>query len=77
MDLPWVMGGNFNEILSLNDKLGGTERLSGGIFDFQACLNGCDLQDLRWRGYRFTWCNNQEDEGRIDKRLDRYYANSL
>lgn len=77
MDLPWVMSGNFNKILSLDDKLGGSKRRNGGIIDFQACLDGCELQDLWWRSYHSTWCNNQEGEKGIEERLDRYCANYL
>lgn len=73
--MSWVVGGDFNEVLLFDDKVGGSERRSGGILDFQACLDGCDLQDLRWREYRFTWSNNQVGTRRIEERLDRYCAN--
>lgn len=76
MNMPWIVGGDFNKVLSLDDKLGGSGRRCGGMLDFQACLDGCDLQDLRWRGYQFTWCNNQMGDGRIEERLDRFCANS-
>lgn len=46
MDIPWIMRGDFNEILSLDDKLDGSERRSRGMLEFLACLDGCDLQDL-------------------------------
>lgn len=44
--------------------------------EFQACLNICDLQDIRWPGYKFTWCNRQSGVDRIEERLDRFYANN-
>lgn len=42
---------------------------------FQACLDGCELQDLYWRGYRFTWSKKQVGAGRVEERLDKFCTN--
>lgn len=74
-DMPWLDGGDFNEILSVEDKRGGAPQSCGALIAFQACLDGCDLTDLKWRGNRFTWSNRQTSTARIEERLDRFRVN--
>lgn len=50
-------GGDFNEILSPQDKLGGIGRHTTAMSQFRSCLDICGLQDLQWQGYLFTCCN--------------------
>ncbi|KAF4360183.1 hypothetical protein F8388_000052 [Cannabis sativa] len=45
-DLPWVCGGDFNEILSINEKKGGSDRSMVAMTEFQNALDGCSLADL-------------------------------
>lgn len=75
-DLPWVVGEDFNEILVPEDKIGGRKRQVGAMMEFRSCLDVCDLHDMRWKGYRFTWCNQQSGDSQIEERLDRFCANS-
>lgn len=41
--MPWLVGGNFNEILFNEDKIGGANRRSGAMIEFQGRLDGCEL----------------------------------
>jgi hypothetical protein len=43
---------------------------------FRNTISQCDLQDLGYKGNRFTWTNRQEGEQLIQSRLDRFFANS-
>lgn len=45
------------------------------MVDFQACLQGADLQEVRAIGPAFTWTNNQVGEYRISSNIDRSFAN--
>lgn len=55
---PWVCGGDFNLMAIL------TEKKEGNVFNeneakmFREALRWCDLMDLRYIGYDFTWSNN-------------------
>ena len=50
-DSPWVCIGDFNEVLSVNEKEGGVDRLSRQIEKFRCCLESTGLRDLVYMGY--------------------------
>lgn len=41
--MTWLIRGDFNEILSVEDKRGGVGRRASAMIAFQACLDGCEL----------------------------------
>lgn len=41
--LTWLCFGDFNEILSLNEKSGGLDRNAGAITEFRAVVRDCKL----------------------------------
>ena len=73
--LPWVIFGDFNEILHLDEKLGGKERDSNQMDAFRETLNACGLYDLGFVGQRYTWCNGRFGDQCTLIRLDRIVAN--
>ena len=74
--LPWVRLGDFNEILSSNEKNGGNLRPMGAMMGFQQTLLHCGLVDLGFNGYRFTWRNSRVGSTFVEERLDRVVATS-
>lgn len=52
--LPWVVFGDFNEIIHQEEKLGWLERDADQMRIFRECLNLCGLIDLGFMGQRFT-----------------------
>jgi hypothetical protein len=66
-DLPWLCMGDFNELLSMEEKQGGSIRSSRQMQDFRDAIDECG----------FTWCNNKLELGTIWERLDRGLANIL
>ena len=74
-NLPWVVLGDFNEILYSNEKLGGAMREAKKIVDFRDCLNRCGLVDLGFIRQKYTWCNGRYGGERTKLRLDRAVAN--
>ena len=72
--LPWLCLGDFNEILSMHEKAGGLVRPQQQMDGFRNIVNFCDFSDLGYCGNDFTWCNMQDDENRIQLRLDRALA---
>ncbi|XP_073308305.1 uncharacterized protein [Primulina huaijiensis] len=73
--LPWLVGGDFNEICYDSDKLGGNPRPLNQSGAFRDTLATCSLQDLHARGEFFTWVNRRFLDNLIFERLDRYVAN--
>ncbi|KAL7158395.1 hypothetical protein ABFS83_02G140200 [Erythranthe nasuta] len=74
-ELPWIIGGDFNEVLCNSEKLGGNTRSPHFIEDFRSTLIDCGLSVIDFEGYPFTWSNKQEDPFTIRSRLDRVCAN--
>ena len=72
--LPWICFGDFNKILSIEEKSGGLLRPQSQMEKFRNAVNYCGFKDLGYVGPDFTWCNMQEGAGRMYLRLDRAYA---
>ncbi|XP_024195708.1 uncharacterized protein LOC112198837 [Rosa chinensis] len=53
--LPWLVAGDFNEIMSNNDKSGGPPRAVTPMATFRRTLADCDLLDMGFVGSHFTW----------------------
>ncbi|KAL5774547.1 hypothetical protein ACOSP7_012104 [Xanthoceras sorbifolium] len=68
--LPWIIGGDFNEILKDDGKVSGRCRRFRAMADFRDAVNGCGLLDLGFKGSQFTWSNRQDGENFIHERLD-------
>ncbi|XP_060170365.1 uncharacterized protein LOC132601283 [Lycium barbarum] len=77
MNLPWMVGGDFNVILSDEEKLGGLLVTLVECEDFAYCVNSCDLFDMGFKGSPYTWWNGRAAEDCIFKRLDRIVVNFL
>jgi hypothetical protein len=69
-NLPWIVIGDFNEILFSHEKEGGNPRPPSFMQAFQDALIDCELEDLGFSGDNFTW-----KRGRIRERLDMAVAN--
>ncbi|XP_059629545.1 uncharacterized protein LOC132272405 [Cornus florida] len=69
--------GDFNTIVSINEKNGGSNRLTPAITEFRDCLLEAELVDLRYKGIFFTWNNQSFGEACSAKKLDRVLANSF
>ncbi|XP_051204973.1 uncharacterized protein [Lolium perenne] len=68
-NMPWVVIGDFNEILFSTEKEGGNSRPDHFMQAFRDALSDCNLHDLGFLGDPFTW-----HRGRIRERLDRAVA---
>nr|XP_023878277.1 uncharacterized protein LOC111990725 [Quercus suber] len=74
-NLPWIMLGDFNEMLNNSEKFGGLPINIGRALKFKACLDACGMIDLGFSGPKFTWSNRREVNGLIQERLDKCFAN--
>ena len=71
---PWLCFGDFNEMVSVEEKFGGVQRSQRQMGDFRNAIHQCGFKDLGFIGPEFTWCNMQEGENRMYLRLDRAFA---
>lgn len=53
-DSPWLVGGDFNEILCESEKSGSISRDRGSIGKLKEALDDCNLKDIDFKGSTFT-----------------------
>ncbi|XP_022040145.1 uncharacterized protein LOC110942657 [Helianthus annuus] len=73
---PWVMLGDFNSALYLEDKSMGCSSTSASMRDFQACVNDIEMLDLNQSGLHFTWSQKPKKGIGLMKKIDRVMGNS-
>ena len=71
-----MCGGDFNELLAISEKVGGSDRFFIGMFQFREAVDDCDLVDLGFSGSCFTWNNRRDGVDSIQERLDRFLADT-
>ncbi|XP_074291548.1 uncharacterized protein LOC141618348 [Silene latifolia] len=69
----WLVGGDFNNVLQPNERLGGAPVSLADIKPFQDCLHQCDLQDLKAIGSYYTWNNKQQGKPSARKHSFKYF----
>lgn len=69
---PWCLGGDFNEIEIISERIGCSRR-DRGTKDFNDMIEQLELIDMPMLGRKFTWCNSQ-DRAKWS-RLDRFLLN--
>jgi len=73
---PWLVVGDFNEILSPSEKVGGVEVDLRRCIRFGRWVQDCGLIDLGSYGHKFTWRGAQRQGfGRVYERLDIGFGN--
>ncbi|XP_026410737.1 uncharacterized protein LOC113305963 [Papaver somniferum] len=75
MDLPWMLIGDFNTVLSVDEKMGGGSLLRVAMQDFHEMMSFCSLAQAPSSGLQDTWCNNRAGVKRIICTLDRALCN--
>ncbi|XP_057418992.1 uncharacterized protein LOC130713221 [Lotus japonicus] len=74
--VPWCCFGDFNDILSPDDKLGGDPPDQSILQERSLIRSQCGLQEVNFSGNRFTWSNKREHlAGTIEERLDYVLVN--
>ncbi|CAL5206850.1 unnamed protein product [Lathyrus oleraceus] len=78
MDTGWIVGGNFNDILHLNEKRGGLPTSLHRCTLFQNRINNCKLIDMGNFGFPFTLRGLLTHGGIcIYEKLDRVLCNDM
>ncbi|XP_061352059.1 uncharacterized protein LOC133297028 [Gastrolobium bilobum] len=66
----WMVLGDFNDMHLPNEKYGGGEFCWNSVNAFKQCLESCYINDLGFKGPKFTWKRNN-----LQERLDRVSVN--
>ncbi|XP_027067676.1 uncharacterized protein [Coffea arabica] len=67
----WIIIGEFNDIVSNEEKWGGRNRDDRSFQDFRNLVDDNQLLDIGFEGKPWTWCNNWYGDGEVKERLDR------
>uniref|UniRef100_A0A803PQY4 Reverse transcriptase domain-containing protein n=1 Tax=Cannabis sativa TaxID=3483 RepID=A0A803PQY4_CANSA len=70
---PWVVLGDFNDIVEKGERIG--KRAHFTPTAFRECTIKCQLEDVKYGGSYFTWNNRQQGDDRIYSKIDRVMAN--
>ena len=70
--LPWIMAGDFNAVISLEEKRGGVARLDQSSNLLRDMIGALFLIDVKPTNGVFTWNNRRCGSEAISKWLDRF-----
>jgi hypothetical protein len=73
-NLPWLVMGDFNEVLWPEEHISATPRAVGQMEAFRDVLNVCNLRDLGFSGVPYTFDNKRKGNANVKVRLDRAVA---
>ncbi|XP_070020234.1 uncharacterized protein [Nicotiana sylvestris] len=69
---PWLLMGDFNSILGVDDRMHGSEVQDNETKDFKEVIEDCSLAELPTVGKTYTWTN-----GHVYSRIDRAIVNDI
>ncbi|GJR27110.1 RNA-directed DNA polymerase, eukaryota, reverse transcriptase zinc-binding domain protein [Tanacetum coccineum] len=76
-DKPWVLMGDWNVSLHLEEHSEGGSCKTSDMIDFQECLEKIEVEDLNCSGIHFTWVHSRQDPSSgILKKIDRVLGNT-
>ncbi|XP_074298560.1 uncharacterized protein LOC141629460 [Silene latifolia] len=71
---PWVVMGDFNNVLAMNERVGSVVTASE-MKGFQDCVDECGIMDLPLEYAFFTWTNKQKPGSMVFSRINIAMAN--
>lgn len=66
--------GDFNDIVTQEDKQGGILRMESSFKPFRDFIREMEMGEMNFSGRRWTWANNRVGEGFIEERLDMFFG---
>lgn len=71
---PWMLIGDFNNVIKVEDRIGGNMVTEKEYIDLVSMLSNTGLYEMESNGNYFTWSNKQGDNV-IYSRIDRVLGN--
>ncbi|KAF8113566.1 hypothetical protein N665_0048s0027 [Sinapis alba] len=72
---PWFMIGDFNEITSHEEKVGGRRRTDSSFLPFKHMLSDCGMLEFPFTGNMLSWVGKRSGNSTVRCRLDRAVGN--
>ncbi|GJV34113.1 aspartic peptidase [Tanacetum coccineum] len=72
---PWVMLGDFNIALNMEDSYSGSSSMDSAMCDFKDCVRNIEVIDINSFGLHYTWNQKPKGRGGVLKKLDRILGN--
>lgn len=72
---PWIIDGDFNTFLRLDEHRGRTSPTLRSLVDFNECVHNCRLQEVLTMVSPFTWARGS-GSNQVLRRLDRMLCSS-
>lgn len=73
----WVILGDFNAVLRVNENSNGFNIQGAGIKDFRDCVDKLEVEDINMTGLFYTWIQKMRNpELGVLKKLDRIMGNA-
>ncbi|XP_058722962.1 uncharacterized protein LOC131594771 [Vicia villosa] len=76
MDKPWIVMGDYNNVLTCQDRIGGNPVTLNEYKDLAEMMQRSGLYEAASRGCHYTW-SNKHLTGAIYSRIDRLIGNAL
>jgi len=75
MTEAWLVIGDFNAVLYMQDRLGGNEVHDSEVREYAECINQCELTAMRSFGGYYSWSNKARNGKRLWSKIDRAFIN--
>lgn len=75
-NLPWLIIGDFNDMLTAADKKGRHDHPTFLLDGFRRTIEDCALVELDLEGGNYTWEKSRGTENWVRERLDRAFASN-
>ncbi|XP_071705361.1 uncharacterized protein [Rutidosis leptorrhynchoides] len=74
---PWVILGDFNVALNLDESTTGGSNMTVAMRDFKECLDNSQMVDINSMGLQFTWNQKPKTNDGILRKIDRVLVNDV
>ncbi|XP_031092171.1 uncharacterized protein LOC115996872 [Ipomoea triloba] len=72
--LPWVVMGDFNDLLHHSDKRGRVPHPEWLLAGFRETIADCSIHEFPFEGHQFTWERSRGTPNMVEEKLDRIFT---
>nr|GEV89991.1 reverse transcriptase domain-containing protein [Tanacetum cinerariifolium] len=76
-DKPWVLMGDFNATLNIEDTFFGSSDINISMREFRECVETIEVRDVNSTGLHYTWNQKPKADTSMLRKIDRVLSNML